>query len=294
MTAIRIFEVLYKAEQTLSEPVYSPLVIDNQRPEWRELQAYLHLYQHNVSHWQVEQFTGVFSPKFSQKARISSLDFLAFVQAHADYDVCMINPFPQIAYSAYNVWMQGEYAHPGITQVAQDLLTEVGLPWDLSQTPRQNNQVLAFANFWVAKTRFWHDYIGGVLLPIARFIEQQQQHSVVKKVFSATRHTDEASYLPFIIERLFSTYLSFHPHILVAAYPITYENIQQRYCLNDFERLIVEHMHLEVDEADNAPNAVFSGALRQKMQLVTALRQQHFFDYYVTRPHPHTGRSVTI
>jgi len=283
MAAIRLFEVLYQAEQTLSQDLYTPLEIENNNPEWRELQAYLQLEQQHA--WQQNERVGVFSPKFEQKTQISLQQFTAFATEQADSDICLINPFPQIAYYSFNVWMQGEVAHPGLTASAQALLSEVGLSWD---------GLLAYANYWVASEAFWGDYVGKVLKPIAAFIQGQPSHPVVKQVLAPTPHTDQACLLPFIIERLLSTYLSFNPKWRVAAYPIYHEEILEHYCLNAFERLLYTQMRQEVVAADANPAQAFDPVLKQKMQMATELRQQHFFDFYQSRPHPHTGRPIQV
>lgn len=285
---VAIFEPIYAADQTLTCAEFLPLVrAGNSRPEWREFKILIDMYR-NGDHLQ-HDYTGLFSPKFTLKSKISGAKFLEFVQSHADSDVCFINPFPQLAYWSYNVWMQGEQAHPGLIAATQTLLDASGLDWAIADTPRHGPASLAYCNFWVGSRRFWDEYVGGTLLPIANFLEANPSHESARAVMVDTKHTDPAPFLPFIVERLFSTYISLHPELSRSAYPFSTEEIRD-YCINDFEKLLFDRMQEKIGEAD--ASGVFGSGLVDQMDTVCALWQQHFFDFYATRPHPHTGQPV--
>lgn len=284
---IAIYEPLYAKGQVLSDPAFKPLPrAENVRPEWREFGILVDMYRAGV-HRQ-HRFTGLFSPKFRLKTKLTGDQFIAFVQEQHDADVCFVNPFPQIAYWSYNVWMQGEYAHKGIVEAATELCHSAGLGWDIRGTPRHGARELAYSNFWVGTESFWESYVGGVLIPIAEFLETNSDHAVARNVMVPTDHTDPAPFLPFIIERLFSTFLSRMLEVRATAYPLT-ERIRE-YCNNDFECLLFERMRLQVDAADAAGK--FPADLLDWMDTVCALWQQHFFDFYAQRPHPHTSRPI--
>ena len=115
--------------------------------------------------------------------------------------------------------MQGEHFHAGITGRAQALLDASGLAWKLESIPRHNHSNLCYCNFWVATPRFWDDYVGGVLNKIATFLESNPDDPVAKSVMEQTQYDDPLPFLPFIVERLLTTYLSLNPDIEVRAYP---------------------------------------------------------------------------
>ncbi|AEI78153.1 hypothetical protein CNE_1c28400 [Cupriavidus necator N-1] len=284
---IAIFEPVFAEGAQLVEPAFLPLRFENARPEWREFQLLIDLYR-NGAHRR-HRHMGLFSPKFCLKAGISGERFLRFVRENDSVDVVFINPFPQIAYWSYNVWMQGEYAHPGLADAAQALLDASGVAMDVRHAPRNNFRTLAYCNFWVGSQAFWDQYVGGVLEPIARFLEGQPNHTAARGVMQETAHTDRASYLPFIIERLLSTYLAVHPELRTCAYAFDQEQVES-YCVNSFERLLLQRMRDDIDAADR--NGSFTSELKKRMDLACSLWQQHFFDYFATRPHPHTGRVV--
>ncbi|MGQ7939362.1 hypothetical protein [Paraburkholderia sp. D1E] len=283
-----MYEPLYLPGQQLSSDAFLPFEIrDNRAAAWREFRILVDMYRDRT--YLKHAATGLFSPKFALKSKITAGRFIEFVDTRPDCDLWFINPFPQLAYWSFNVWMQGEHAHPGLQQAAQSLLDASGISWQLSDVPRQGNGILSYCNFWVGSPRFWEAYVGQILLPISDFLENNPDHPVSRSVMRDTTHTDPAPFLPFIIERLFSTYLSLNSQCAVASYDIPYGDIAS-YCINDFERLLVRKMQPLVDSAETS--GVFDQRLIDQMDFICAIWQQHFFDLYAQKPHPHTGRLI--
>ncbi|AOJ11798.1 hypothetical protein WS71_17035 [Burkholderia mayonis] len=288
MAKYGLYEPLYRAGQELSGDAFLPWEIaDNRAASWREFRILVDMYRQGVHRRHAA--TGLFSPKFSLKAKITADEFTRFADGQPDFDVCFINPFPQLPYWSFNAWMQGEHVHPGLSAAAQALLDVSGIGWNLERVPRQNAGVLAYCNFWIGTPRFWDAYVGGVLVPIAEFLETNPEHPAARAVMIDTTHTDSAHFLPFIVERLFSTYLSFNQSCKVSSYPIPDKSIDS-YCIDDFERLLVRHMKPLVDEADRSGH--FDCRLIEQMDFMCALWTQHFFDLYAHIPHPHTGQTL--
>lgn len=285
---ISIFEPLYESNQTLTEYTFLPLIREgNIRPEWREFQILIDVY-HSEKYLE-HDYTGIFSPKFNLKCKISGKQFLEFIQAHPGKDVYFINPFPQIAYWSFNVWMQGEHAHPGLCNVAQNLLDACGIDIKLSDIPRHSPNILAYSNFWVGSRKFWQQYVGGLLVPIAEFLENNPKHPAAISVMSKTIHTNSAPFLPFIIERLFSSYLSANQQWSFGAYKMDGDAVLN-YCVNDYEKLLYKNMMPVVQEADLSGR--FSPELISQMNMLCALWQNQFHDFFSMRPHPHIGKPI--
>ncbi|MFM0065761.1 hypothetical protein [Paraburkholderia aspalathi] len=286
--SIKIFEPIYAPGQVLSEQTFYPLVMrDNAHAAWREFYILVDMYRKGI-HLQ-QKFTGLFSPKFSLKARIDGGEFLKFVQANVDSDVCLINPFPQLAYFSFNAWMQGEHAHPGLMDRSQRLLDACEIPWTLRDAPRQDAGTLCYCNFWVGTESFWENYVGKVLLPIATYLETQSTSEAARGVLEPTVHSDDAPFLPFIAERLFSTYLSLTPGLKIAAYPIEGDRVLD-YCVSDFERDIVRYMKDPIDTADK--ESTFPADRIALMDLLCVLSQKYVRAHFSFNPHPHTGQPI--
>jgi hypothetical protein len=286
----KIFEVVFSHSASPCLDEAEPFFINNLNPGWRELQAYAEIYRHQE--YKSADFVGVFSPKFTLKSKISVKDFRKFVQNYPKSDVIFINPFPQIAYRSLNTWMQGELAHPGLVNLAKDLLVKVGLNNLNLMEKRQGPDILCYCNFWVGTPKFWDDYVGGVLMPIVEFIEGSFGFDLASKVTSDTNHTEQAPFLPFIIERLFSTFLQSRPDIVATSWKHCVGDIVDKYCLNEFERILVRGIATEIDLLDAKGRESFSLDIRRRMLMNSMLSQQHHNDFYSFVPHPHSGYPI--
>ncbi|MEB0136053.1 hypothetical protein QN362_11995 [Actimicrobium sp. CCC2.4] len=286
--SVSIYEPIYRIDQSISDKNFSPLIrLENSRPDWREFQIFLEIYRNGM--YRNKSQTGVFSPKFSLKCKISSTEFLNLIHDNPGYDVYFINPFPQIAYWSFNVWMQGEIAHPGLCTLAQKLFDVCKLDINLKLVPRHGPNILLYSNFWVGSEKFWTGFVGGWLLPIAEFLENNPEHTVTRAVMKETGHTSPTPFLPFIIERLFSTFLSITSGWKYISYPID-DNKLLSYCVTDYEKILYDRMRSQILEADF--KGEFTPDLIFKMEMVSTLWQQHFNDFFASNIHPHTGSIV--
>lgn len=283
---IKVHEPIYLKNQGLTEPRFIPLAIEeNSFAAWREFRILIDFYR-SRKHLGNDR-NGIFSPKFRLKSQITADQFFAFCDEHPDADVCLINPFPQWRYFAYNVWMQGECYHPGLTQCAQMLLDAAEIPIRIDATGRHGPTLMAYSNFWVANSQFWEAYVGGVLNPIAKFLEQEPTHPAAIAVMTDTYHSAQAPFLPFIIERLFSTFLSSNSEFRVASYK--FQSVDA-HCLNDIQRAMVACMQPTVDNADKS--GVFDKPLIQHLELICHREAELTKAYFKHHPHPHTGQAV--
>lgn len=269
-----LFEPLYRDGQTLTEAAFTPLTVVNDRPDWREFPIYVDMLRRGLHRG--SRFTGLISPKFGLKTKKTGAEFLAFIAAHAGADVCLVNPVPQNAYLDYNVWTYGESWHPGITERAQDLLTAAGIGWRLAEQPDHGPNILCYANFWAGTAAFWDDYVGGVLAPLRGYLEASPGDAAARGVFEPTLHHGlPVPFLPFIVERLFSSYLALHPELAVAAWALPPED----YCFNEFERLLVAFTRPRVEQARRDG---FDDATRELLDFVRAANKSYGKIYFPT------------
>lgn len=284
--SISIYEPLYEPGQVLLNGAFIPYpVIDRRNTEWREVVILVEMYRSGC-HLR-SAYTGLFSPKFPVKSHMTGETFIEFVRGQESADVYFINPFPQIRYWSYNVWMQGEYAHPGICEVAQNLVDACGIRLSIPDAPRHGPGVLAYSNFWVGSQEFWEQYVGGVLVPIAEFLEWFPHKRVSQDVMAKTSHTDSAPFLPFVVERLFSTFIAERPYIRSVAYKHSHDEVHTL-CLNEYEKILFRRMKADVDMADC--QGWFCHEIIERLDAACELWQQHSNDFYSVRPHPHTRK----
>jgi hypothetical protein len=285
-----IFEPIYLPGQSITETSFWPLVLpDNSHAAWREVRILVDFYRRG-DHLK-DGKTGIFSPKFGLKTKVSAEDFLKFVEANHSADVCIINAFPAMPYYSFNVWMQGEINHPGLTERTQALLDASGIAWNISAVPRHTAKNLCYSNFWVGSQTFWESYVGGILDKIVRFLEQNPDSAAARSVMDVTYHTDAAPFLPFIVERLFSTFLSLNEDVSVAAYEME-PSAKFSSVFTQVEADIVEYMVPIVDKAD--AKGVFPDDLKQ-LQLLLMKNMTAYSELYMAQnAHRHSGRTVPI
>lgn len=163
---------------------------------------------------------GLISWKFSHKCAVSLEQFLAFAQHEiaAGADCVFINPMLGNEAVYRNVWEQGLRAHRNLNQVCGFLQRTQGL--DLGRP--MGREHFAFCNYFVATPAFWSDYFRWVDDIVTELETQKARGTPVGQAYGAPaghRDDDPTPLRPFVIERLFSTYLQTQPGLRVAAYP---------------------------------------------------------------------------
>lgn len=228
----------------------------NPRPALREGAIYLHV-GGNLETFRAS-YMGVFSPKFSVKSVVPMADFVAFVRRNPGHDVYFINPFPHTPYFAFNVWDQGEIAHPGLVDLAKRCFRSTGmLPPDVFDM-RHDQTTAAYCNFWIGTPEFFRFYLDHVVSlvslvdgPLGGDLCRETPHNFGK-----------APYFPFIIERLFSSLLSSQNRFSALGYSFTEQQILDS-CILDEQREMVRANKTVVDEWDT--QGAWTPARRLKM-----------------------------
>jgi hypothetical protein len=159
MQAAHIYQILnhYTSRQDL-DPGFG--VLDNsanERPDWFE-------------YWPIRRFLlgealdenafyGFLSPKFALKTSLSAAVVHDFILA-ADSAVDVILLSPSIHNSAYywNVFDHGDAEHPGLKNVAGQLLERLDLPHDLDALVSDSRNTV-HSNYFIAKPRFWRAWL---------------------------------------------------------------------------------------------------------------------------------------
>ncbi|WP_447979731.1 hypothetical protein [Candidatus Nitrospira bockiana] len=263
---ITVYQNYYKAEQReVLDPAFVPHDWrHNPFPEYREVAVFLKLYE--TGEYKESDYTGIVSAKFGAKTKIRGREFIEFIERNPGHDVYFINPFPQNAYHSFNVWEHGEAYHPGITLLAQELLDQAGYRIRLAELGRNKHDTLLYCNYWVGNTKFWESYIP-FILQLHRHVTEEMAGNDKEKYFALTQHITQTPILPFIFERLFSTYLQLNRGISGKAYDHTDDEVRMA-CLHQNEWDIVRYFKRVIDEWDAKgvygpqERAVFAGLLK--------------------------------
>jgi hypothetical protein len=151
---------------------------------------------------------GYLSWAFEEKTNIKLAEFKNFICKNPGFDVYFINPFPELVCLYDSVWEQGEFYHPGIIKLAQKLLIKADLQEIDLGNVKNDLSTAAYSNYWVANYKFWNGYMNFTLRIFDAF-ESLSPNEKKEFLADSSYHTG-VGYIPFIMERMFSTYLFYY------------------------------------------------------------------------------------
>ena len=128
----------------------------NVRPDWREyypMRAFLLAQPLDES-----RHYGFFSPKFRLKTDLVAAQVHRFVDEQRAADVILFSPFGDLQALFPNVFVQGEYFHPGLIDTAEAFFGEAGFDVDLRALVTDLRRSV-FCNFIVARPAFWREWL---------------------------------------------------------------------------------------------------------------------------------------
>lgn len=206
--AVRILQIYYRPDQRAQlDPDFEPYNNQGDSSPLLEFNVFRKLVQSkaldNAALW------GALSWKFGQKTGLSGQALRQTIAANPGFDVYYCNPYPEMEGQYHNLWLQGETSHPNFLVLCQEFFECAGLPTDVFNTcePSQN---FAASNYFVASPAFWRAYMGFVGGAIVK-ADAKMSKTARAMLYSATADRTgahaEASYLPFIVERLFAVFL---------------------------------------------------------------------------------------
>lgn len=230
---ITLYQICYSPEQVQNCPDGTTPWDNtlNAKPDLREFPVFEMEYVRRALARPDNSYWGFISPKFQSKAGISPKQFIDWVNANPGVDVYFINPCPIQEVLWPNVIEQGEYWHPGLKEMiykglnkahvfSSDLIDDIPL--------RMGQYTFAFCNYFIGNMKFWDSYISFVQKFI-RACENDPQLNHMLYVGNANYNRDRSlPYYPFVVERLFSTFLTIYNHITTLNYRYTYEDLKHK------------------------------------------------------------------
>ena len=155
MGRFRIYQIYYN-QKTFEQldSGFTPLDNSiNSRPEWYEFWAIKNFLDTHVL--EDSTFYGFVSPRFLHKTHLTAEKLKALMKPHAhNIDVFLLaTSWSQVAYFK-NPFEQGEYWHPGILDLSQQVVDALG--WDMKLNDLIcSTHDFAFCNYIFAKKSYW-------------------------------------------------------------------------------------------------------------------------------------------
>lgn len=207
--SVRIFQIYYHDEhQQALDPAFVPYDSGGNPSELQEFAVFENLAQNGKVAG--AQYWGALSWRFHEKTGMSGKEWLAAMAARPGFDAYFCNPHPNFEALYQNLWVRGEVALPSFMLVARAFFEAAGLPVERLMA-LQPASTFASANYFVATPSFWEAYLRFV----RRAIDNAERRMPSRiRVLLHSKQADPdgdhfgATYLPFIVERLFAEFLA--------------------------------------------------------------------------------------
>jgi len=207
-SSLRIFQIYYEAwQRELLDPNFAALDNSKGRSELLEFAVFDQL--STSDYVKGAQLWGALSWRFGEKTGMSGSDWIKNITSNPGADVYFCDPFVYNEALYHNLWLQGETTHPQFLALCQAVFQAAGLPVEDLVSMYPSDQYSA-ANFFVGNSQFWSAYI-----PWVKEVLSAANKKLPPKVrdLMHSPQADErdlhkgASYVPFIVERLFPVFM---------------------------------------------------------------------------------------
>lgn len=206
---VRIFQIHYQEDQLPSlDPTFEPYDNSDDDDPLLEFNVFRKLTKHRLV--KGADLWGAVSWKFTQKTGLTGADLRQLIASNPGHDVYYCNPHPEFEALYHNLWLQGEPSHPQFLTLCQELFEVAGLPAEQLKT-MVPSKYFASSNYFVATHRFWQAYLGFVSDIITKANARLSEEAMAMLYSSEADRTGAhagATYLPFIVERLFGLFLA--------------------------------------------------------------------------------------
>ena len=205
---LRVFQIYYEAwQRELLDPHF--IALDNSKSNSEMLEFSVFEQLAKSDYIKDAELWGALSWRFTEKTGMSGADWIKAIESQPNHDVYFCNPYPENEALFHNMWLHGETRHPQFLALVQALFAVTGLPEQELSSILVSDQFAA-ANYIVATPKFWNAY-----LPWVTQVMSAANKKLPAKVrdLMHSKQADEgelhkgATYVPFIVERLFPIFL---------------------------------------------------------------------------------------
>jgi hypothetical protein len=154
-----IYQICYSPETLANVPEGFSVLdnVANERPDWREYWAIRNFLLNN--HLSDDTLYGFFSPKFSSKTTLDHKKIQEFLASnYKDQEVVSFSPFWDLMSIFKNVFEQGDFFHPGLSETCQMFSDQHIAGIDLKDTITHSGNTI-FCNYFLAKKSFWKEWL---------------------------------------------------------------------------------------------------------------------------------------
>ena len=207
-TPIRIFQIYYEAwQRELLDPNFAALDNSKSNSEFLEFAVFQRLA--GTDYIKGAQLWGALSWRFTEKTGMTGVDWVKEISTHPGNDVYYCNPYPENEALFHNMWLHGDTRHPQFLALSQAVFQVAGLPVE-ELTAILDSAHFSAANYFVATPKFWDVYLPWVqqVMSVAnKKLPPKVRDLMHSKDADAADLHKGATYVPFIVERLFPVFM---------------------------------------------------------------------------------------
>ena len=205
---LRLFQIYYEPwQRELLDPNY--VALDNSKSDSELLEFAVFEKLAKSEYVKGAQLWGALSWRFTEKTGMSGADWVKNIQANPGCDIYYCDPFPHNEALFHNLWLQGDTTHPQFLALSQAVFQVTGLSAEELISIYPSNQFSA-ANYFVGTPKFWAAYLPWVnnILSVAnKKLPPKVRDLMHSKQADARDLHNGATYVPFIVERLFPVFM---------------------------------------------------------------------------------------
>lgn len=235
----KIFQICFEKDQIERvDPLLTPFDnTENLHPELREYQSFKRI--HEEGHTKELDAWGVFGPRWKEKLRFDASVITNAIENNPGHHVYVFNHARVVDALTHNVWEHGEVFHKGIQKVTEAALRSAG--YDVKVLNEVMGRNVCFSSYFIATKIFWRDYMNFLEDMYSRFEDLQGDEARIYKSSANYSRDKEVTMFPFIVERLFSTFLHLNKEYKVYSNPYDYSVYQ----VPEFESILETLNHLK-------------------------------------------------
>lgn len=205
---VRIFQIYFEGwQRELLDPAFYPLDNSRGNSELMEFAVFEQLQKNQAT--QGAMLWGALSWRFGEKTGMQGNDWVKQIVEHPGNDVYFCNPHLHNEAIFHNMWLQGETSHPNFMEISKAFFVAAGLD-DKDLTAIQPSSAYSSANYFVATPKFWDlfiPFVRKVLVTADKKLNPAIRDVLHSKVADDKGLHGGATYVPFIVERLFGLFM---------------------------------------------------------------------------------------
>ena len=205
---LRLFQIYYEPwQRELLDPNFTAL--DNSKSDSELLEFAVFEKLAKSEYVKGAQLWGALSWRFAEKTGMSGSDWVKAIEANPGCDIYYCDPFPHNEALFHNLWMQGDTTHPQLMALCQAVFQVADLPVEELTHIYPSNQFSA-ANYFVGSPKFWAAYlpwIANILSLANKKLPPKVRDLLHSKQADERDLHNGATYVPFIVERLFPVFM---------------------------------------------------------------------------------------